>query len=492
MAPYYRKFQTYNPPSEASKASLGVDYIDDSIQGSSGPIKSSYPDFVGTLVKAWPETFKNLGWNVTGDPISGTSIGGFSGPYTVDPKERVRSHAGNEYYSPVAERPNLHLLTEVMVEKIILKEAKGEKGVTSVTATGVYYMKNGQQHAAKARKEVILAAGVFQTPQLLELSGIGSSRILNNHGINVIVNNPNVGENLQDHCMTGICVQVKDEVPTGDMRRDPDFLKAAKELYEKHRTGPLTAGFPSFAFMPLAGWAPDSGEPIAKVLDKHLNYNSHPETRPSQQEQYACLRSIIESSNEASIQLCLGASQVHFDKSTYIDVFSVTQPGNYLALLVSLPHPFSHGYVHINSNSSTDLPTLDPRFMSHPLDSEIMGRHMMALEKIVATEPMLSLVKPGGQRLPLGSDLSTLESAKEHCRRNLRSTSHPCGTCAMLPQDKGGVVDSILKVYGVKGLRIVDASIFPMVPRGNIQSTVYAVAERVADLVKKEWHLECN
>ena len=74
LAPYYRKFHTYTPPTEASKASLGVDYIDDSLQDRSGPIKSSYPGFVGPLVKAWPETFKNLGWNVTGDPISGTSL----------------------------------------------------------------------------------------------------------------------------------------------------------------------------------------------------------------------------------------------------------------------------------------------------------------------------------------------------------------------------------------------------------------------------------
>ena len=115
---------------------------------------------------------------------------------------------------------------------------------------------------------------------------------------------------------------------------------------------------------------------------------------------------------------------------------------------------------------------------------------MMALEQIIATEPLASLVKPGGQRLPLGSDLGTLEQAKEHCKRNLRSTSHPCGTCAMLPEDKGGVVDTHLKVYGVRGLRVVDASVFPMVPRGNIQSTVYAVAERAADLVKEEWHLK--
>ena len=490
LAPYYRKFQTYIPPTEASKASLGVNYIDDSIQGHAGPIKSSYPNFVGPLVKAWPETFKNLGWNVTGDPISGTSIGGFNGPYTVNSDGCVRSHAGNEYYGPAANRPNLHLLTEALVEKIVCKKVPVGGVDVSISATGISYKKDGHGFTAKARKEVILAAGVFQTPQILELSGIGSSQLLSKMGIDVLVDNPNIGENLQDHGMTGLCVEVKEEIPTADMRRDPDFLKTAKEMYEKERSGPLTAGFPSFAFMPLAGWVPGENEStISEMFDHYLGTDSNLSNRPSQEQQYALLRSMLQSSSEASIQHCLAASQVHFDKSTYSDVFSVTQPGHYLALLVSLPHPFSHGNIHIKSKSPTDLPLLDPKFMSHPLDPEIMGRHMMALEQIFATEPIASLIKPGGRRLPLGSDLSTLEKAKEHCRRNLRSTSHPCGTCAMLPEEKGGVVDTRLRVYGVKGLRIVDASVFPMVPRGNIQSSVYAVAERAADLIKEDWHL---
>lgn len=99
-----------------------MDYIDSEIQGHEGPIHSSYPDFVNPLVKAWPAALKNLGWQLTGDPMSGTSIGGFSGPYTVDPTERVRSHAGSAYYEPVADRPNLELATGVLVEKLLLEK----------------------------------------------------------------------------------------------------------------------------------------------------------------------------------------------------------------------------------------------------------------------------------------------------------------------------------------------------------------------------------
>ena len=199
------------------------------------------------------------------------------------------------------------------------------------------------------------------------------------------------------------------------------------------------------------------------------------------------------------MQLCLATSQVHFDKSSYGDVFAVTEPENYAAILVSLPHPFSAGTVHIGSKDPTQLPVVDPQFMCHPLDAEILGRHMKALDQLLAAEPFASLLKPGGRRLPADSPLfapeaadseaKRLDAAREHARRYIRSTSHPVGTCSMLPRDKGGVVDARLRVYGVRGLRIVDASVFPMVPRGNIQSTVYAVAERAADFVKEEWSL---
>lgn len=91
--------------------------------------------------------------------------------------------------------------------------------------------------------------------------------------------------------------------------------------------------------------------------------------------------------------------------------------------------------------------------------------------------------------MPEGMDTSTLDAAKEHVRRSIITNNHLCGTCAMLPKETGGVVDDRLRVYGVKNLRIVDASIFPMIPRGNIQSSVYAVAEKAADLIKDDWRL---
>ena len=424
--------------------------------------------------------------------MSGHSIGGFSGPYTVDPATRVRSHAGSAYYEPAAERKNLEVMTEALAEKLMLE--RNDNG--SLRAKGVWISHQDKRKLVKARKEVILAAGVFQTPQLLELSGIGSPKLLERLGIAVVLGNENIGENLQDHAMTGLCAQVNEGAPTGDLRRDPNFKAKAMEMYEKDRTGPLTAGFPSFAFLPLTGWAESKDEDLNQVLFGDFQSDSR-DSRPSCGRQAQLLRSMITSPHEASVQLCLGASQVHFNKSTYGDVFAISEPENYVAILVSLPHPFSAGTVHIDSTDPRHLPVVDPRFMSQPIDAEVLGRHMRALEQLLATEPLAGLLKPGGKRLPADSPLFTpeakesnlkhLDAAREHARRYIRSTSHPVGMCAMLPREHGGVVDTRLNVYGIAGLRIVNASVFPMVPRGNIQSTVYAVAERAADFVKEQW-----
>ena len=160
-----------------------------------------------------------------------------------------------------------------------------------------------------------------------------------------------------------------------------------------------------------------------------------------------------------------------------------------MSFLISLAHPFSRGTVHVSSSSPRDPPVIDPRYLSHPLDVEILARHVRYIPTIASTQPLASYVKLNGHRLPRNSNIDTLDAVKNHCRRNFITNNHPCGTCAMMPWNMGGVVDERLKVYGVKALRVVDASIFPMIPRGNIQSSVYAVAERAADLIKEDWEL---
>ncbi|KAL8833981.1 MAG: hypothetical protein Q9170_003983 [Blastenia crenularia] len=482
MSPYYRKFHTFNRPSEGTAEALSTGYIDEDIQGTSGPVQCSFPEFHGPLGKAWPQTFKNLGFPITSDPLSGQSSGGYSYLSTVDPKNWERSHAGSAYYTPIAHRPNLHLLTECLVERIILEKSSAME----ILAKGVKFCHKGALQAKLAKREVILCAGAIQSPQLLELSGIGSSGLLQSHGIEVIVDNPYVGENLQDHPMTGMCFEVIEGLPTVDMIRDPQVIQEAIGAYNAHRQGPLTAAFHSVASLPVVEFLTEEGHSeLAGLLNQQISPTVSTSS-PSLSAQYAMLRSILESPSEGSVIIGMGASQMHFDQALQKDIYAITEPENYISFLLALAQPFSRGSVHISSASMTDAPKIDPRYLTHPLDIEILARHMQYLPTIAATEPLASLLKNDGRRLPNGLDLHSLDSAKEHCKQNLITNNHPCGTCAMMPLEDGGVVDSRLKVHGVQGLRVVDASIVPMIPRGNIQSSVYAIAEKAADLIKED------
>lgn len=166
--------------------------------------------------------------------------------------------------------------------------------------------------------------------------------------------------------------------------------------------------------------------------------------------------------------------------------------GNYLSLGSMLLHPLSRGSSHIVSSDANVEPTIDPRYLSHPLDLEVYARHLMFIEVLAKTEPLASLLKPNGRRAqpgPNGAKIDTVDKAKEYIRATALSNNHPVGTCAMLPRDQGGVVDAELNVYGVKGLRIVDSSIMPFIPMANTQTTVYAVAEKAADLIKRTYGL---
>lgn len=482
LAPYYRKFHTFNRPSKETEKALATDYIDKELSGKAGPIQASFPEFHGPLGKAWPETFKNLDFAMTTDPLSGQSSGGFSYLSSVDPKTWERSYAGSAYYAPVADRPNLHLLTDSLVEKIVL-----DKSGSDVVATGVKFTRDGKSEVRKARKEVLLCAGVFQSPQLLELSGIGSPKLLQTHKIDTVVENRNVGENLQDHPMSGMSFEVVDGLPTIDMIRDPAVIQGAIEAYQSARAGPLTSGFHSVASLPVVEFLSEKGKAeLTQLLDAHT-HTPMLSQYASLSTQHAILRSILESPSDGSVIIGMGASQLHFHASLQKDIYAITDPANYISFLVALAHPYSRGTVHIASPSASDPPTIDPRYLSHPLDLEILTRQVRYVPTIAATQPLASLIKEGGEFLPKGMDISTLYAAKEHVKRNLITNNHPCGTCAMLPREGGGVVDERLKVHGVKKLRIIDASIFPMIPRGNIQSSVYAVAEKAADLIKEDW-----
>ena len=165
----------------------------------------------------------------------------------------------------------------------------------------------------------------------------------------------------------------------------------------------------------------------------------------------------------------------------------LTLSGHGFTIQVCSEHMFSRGSVHIHSSNASIYPLVNPNFFSHPADAYMFARMVLQVQNVIAQTPPLSdyLVGNGTMLQPPYTNL-TEKNAEDVIRRQAQTVSHPSGTCAMLPREHGGVVDERFRVYGVNRLRVVDASVFPLVPRGNLQTCVYAVAERAADFVKED------
>lgn len=480
MEAYFRKSHTYTAPGEKTRDELMLDYVG-SGNGTDGPLQISFGSGEGfsPFCQAWPRAWRALHKPINGDPISGVSTGAFNNPATMDPKTRQRSHAGNTYYSEaVAARPNLRIVTEALVHKVVLTQTDG-----TVKAAGVEFTaKDGQIRQVTADHEVVLAAGAVKTPQLLELSGIGNKEILAAHNIPCLVENANVGENLQDHGYVPFSWEVTDPATSGDMGRDPAIMAALIGLLQTSQAGPLSVNGLASAFFPLqeqnsAGeLAPGS---VARLLEELDQTRVEP----------AVLREQICAPDESSAQFTLAPFQLNPEQGDKPSVvYGLGTEGFYASMVAVLNHPFSRGSTHIQSAQSADAPLLDPRTMSHPLDLELQARHVLVLEKLRDTEPLRSLFKDNGRRLHNGGKrVETLEEARAAVKERYTPHYHVCGTAAMMPREAGGVVDAELNVYGVAGLRVVDASVFPLIPRGNIQMSVFAVAEKAADVLKVGW-----
>ncbi|PWY89218.1 putative aryl-alcohol dehydrogenase [Aspergillus heteromorphus CBS 117.55] len=478
FAPYLRKFHTATGPSDSIRAFFNGMQYQQRDQGCDGPVQVSFGDQYMPYHAAWFETFQSLGYPSSADPIKGGGIGPFVSPGAVDPATHTRSHAGAAYFSEsVQQRPNLRVVTGALVERLILEHRNG-----SAVATGVQFSKGDRTYTIAVNKEVILAAGATQTPQILELSGIGDDGLLRILGIDPVVNNPSVGENLQDHGVVSFGYEVADGMPSGDMARDPTVAAAAMAEYQKNGSGPLGMVPMVSAFMPCLELPDEERAQLLQRMDDLSQGASRAILKQSQ-----AVRQLLNDPNEPTVQYILAPFQLLPRAGpSPKDIFGLGHPGFFISIMSLLSHPLSRGSVHIRSNNPGDSPILDHGILTHPVDVELQARHSLWMEKIAETQPMATLLKENGQRLHTPERLTDLEKAEEACKELVLSMYHFSGTCAMMPREDGGVVDPRLKVYGTSNIRIVDASMFPLVPRGNIQATVYAVAEKAADMIRQD------
>jgi choline dehydrogenase-like flavoprotein len=298
-----------------------------------------------------------------------------------------------------------------------------------------------------------------------------------------------VGENLQDHALVGISYEVRDSHTSLDALRDPVLLNEALTAYATEKKGPFAEGVQASAFVPLTPSL--SGRDDGDLAEDISIENTNESINSTFKEQEILLRSTLLQPKETVSQLMLLPFQVHCDLAhDQQELFRPSAPGSFLTLTAQIARPFSRGYVHIQSGKSSDHPTINPRYLSHPMDMKIICRQVRNLDILARTEPLASQLLKGGRTIPANfSSIQSLDTVKTFIKDTLTTQYHPVGTCAMLPLEKGGVVDPTLKVYGTSNLRVIDASVFPTHLRGNIQSTVYAVAEYGADIIKRELRL---
>ncbi|CZR52186.1 related to alcohol oxidase, partial [Phialocephala subalpina] len=377
---------------------------------------------------AWNDTFKTLNHEITGDPFSGQSTGGYSNPSSVDPASKTRSYSVSGYLKPVRKRGSLKAMTGTPAQRIVF-EAAGENH----TARGVEVLQDGKPIIITAKKEVILAAGCFRSPKLLELSGIGSSQLLGSLNVPLLVDNPNVGENLQDHLMTGISFEVKEGIEAKDplIRQEPDAIQTALKMYAEEKKGQLClAGIGSHGFMPLLdSESGDGKQEQDELIDQYISEGDDPVFKEHVRE--------LAWQSSTTRELC-----------------------------DSWRHPNTPNVPWLGApcfQRRLGPPKIGSNYLPHPLDLEVYARHILFLQTLAKTEPSASYLKPDGKRNYPTAFLKNLDDAKEYARPTSVPGYHYSGMCAILPRDKGGVVNERFLVHGTKNLRVVDASIMPLI-----------------------------
>jgi choline dehydrogenase-like flavoprotein len=426
--------------------------------GSTGPIKTVINRIFPRHQSTWIPTLNTFGLATNRESLGGNPIGVSTQPTNVSP-EYNRSYAPE--YLRLA-KSNLVLKTDTRVAKINFE------GITAVGIT----LEDGS--VVSARKEVILSAGSFQTPGLLELSGIGNETMLKNLNIPVIKNLPTVGENLQDHIRIQSSYQLKPEYPSFDALKNATRAAAELALYNDNKVSLYDYTASGYAYFP---WSIVSNETTAKL---RALVNSTIPTSPVDKLKMHYFSPALSNSVP---QLEVIFSDGYTGLKGYPTANSSLAGIGTFSLIGVVQHPLSKGNVHISSSNITSKPTINPNYLSHPYDLEAAANLAKFLRTIASAEPMRSVWT---NEYEPGNAVQSDEDWKTYALGNTLSIYHPIGTAALLPEEDGGVVDAELKVYGTKNLRVVDASIIPLLPSAHIQTLVYGIAEKAAEMIIAE------
>jgi choline dehydrogenase-like flavoprotein len=426
---------------------------DGDIHGRTGPIKSTYNRIIPDAIKSWKTVVNKLGIPINDKgSLGGKPVGVMFQPTNIDVTNYTRSYSANSYLPKAG--PNLHIRDNTQVAKVLFSQGK------SLVATGVVLTSGS---IIKARKEVILSAGSIQSPGLLEASGIGQHGVISKAGIKVLVNLPGVGENYQDHIRTSNTYRLKKGYESFDpMIFDTNGTLAKKQfnLWLQNKVSWYDYTSSAYAFL---NWAQ-----VSKVTAKKLTQLA--------KDGFANSDTVVD---KKKLQYLTNPSVPQLElllEANYVGAAGYPG-GNFITVFSTIMHPMSRGSVHINQSDPTGKPIIDLHYLNNEYDINALIEGIKFARKVAETEPLRSVWKVETEP---GPGVKTDEQLRDFAINTVNSFYHPIGTCAMLPKKHGGVVDSDLKVYGTKNLRVVDASIIPVQLSGHIQTAVYGIAEIAA------------
>jgi choline dehydrogenase-like flavoprotein len=475
VRPYFLKHQgfvTTVPSSDQRPADFS--FLKEN-HGLTGPIKTSFPTFRSSSERAYHETAVNAGIKIPEDAWSGVNQGIYANLATIDRDgPGTRSYAVTGYLIPNAQRPNLAVLTDALVEKVVFK--RGEKPV----AEGVVFFHGGKSYTVSSRVAIVLSAGAVMTPQLLELSGIGPKPVLSKLGIDCIVDNPRVGD-LEDHNFCGLTYDLVDGEFSLDHVNRPEVAAEALKTYMAGEGGPLANGVSNSGFLSLYNVTnEEEREKVYALVDSHkIKLTTDFDRRRSD-----ILLSRLKDRKAAIYQIISLAVNIDFagrhDMKTFLAPSATTTR---FSTCVGLHHCFSRGSIHITSSDPTKHPAIDPKLLDHPVDELLLAFAVRAMDKILNVSPLKDKLKQRVQPAP-EIDLNNLGSVINYVKGHTGTEFHPIATASL-----GLVVDERLNVLGVEGLKVADASIIPLHVSGNTQGPCYAIGERAADLIKEDLNI---
>ncbi|KAF8218264.1 pyranose dehydrogenase [Mycena galopus ATCC 62051] len=457
MQKYFRKNEKWSPP--ADHHNTQGEY-DPSVHSTTGINSVSLPGYhwpmfdhvIATTVEM-PDEFKYVV-----DYNAGVPLGVGWAQNTIG--NGARSSSAVSYLAtPFIERPNLHILINAQVSKVL--SANGSTHFNDMTCVSEYYNSNTgapttfqlELFTVPASKEIILSAGSIGTPHILLNSGVGNRSSLAAHGIQTIVDLPDVGQNFVDQPLVSNSWFVNTTETFESWTQNSTKLTADLHQWNETRQGPLVSTIVGghMAWLRL--------EPNSSIFSQHTDPAAGSDTP------------------HIELQIASGIG---------LETTIPPEGGNFMSFQAAVVSPASRGSITLNTSNPFDSPLIDPALLVNDYDVFALRIAIKKAVKFVSAETWKGFViRPIDN---LAQALNSDEALETYIRETVISALHPVGTSAMSPKNATtGVVDPDLLLKGATGIRVIDASVMPFVPSGHTQAPTYAVAERGADLVKQQW-----